>query len=122
MFESEANARRSLVNRSYGGMNIKDAYWKINKKLGGVGSWEESKEKTRKDKERMDAIFNPIQSKINTFAEKTEKIGKSIRGAGWSMTVRITIPLTLFFLGLVTFPLGIIFWIIGLAVMFRPKK
>lgn len=103
-------------------MDIKDAYWKINKKIGGAGSVEEAKEMMRKKTERMDAVFNPIQSKINSFTGKTEKVGKDLRSVGWSMMVRITIPLILFFFGLVTFPLGIIFWVVGLIVMFRPKK
>jgi len=47
--------------------------------------------------------------KIQSTGEKMQKIGKKL-------TIGITIPMILFVAGLITLPIGIIFWVIGILV------
>jgi len=48
-------------------------------------------------------------SKMQSAGEKIQKIGKKL-------TIGITIPIILFVVGLITLPIGIIFWVIGILV------
>ena len=52
------------------------------------------------------------ESKNASFVDKMDNLGKKL-------TVGLTIPIFLLILGVFTFPIGIIFWIIGLIVFFK---
>ena len=56
------------------------------------------------------------------FYNSLTRTGDNISKFGSSMTKRITVPILLFFAGLLFFPLGIILWIIAVAIMFGPSK
>lgn len=53
--------------------------------------------------------LNKEPHKIENFATKLNKLGVKL-------TIGLTIPIILFFLGLFTFPFGILFWILGFVI------
>jgi hypothetical protein len=56
------------------------------------------------------------------LAIRVGKASQRIGDTGDSMMKRITIPIILFIIGAVTFPIGIIFWLVGLGLMFGSGK
>ena len=51
------------------------------------------------------------EDKIQNTADKIGKIGKKL-------TRGLTIPIILFIVGLITLPIGIIFWVVGIFIFF----
>ena len=49
------------------------------------------------------------ESKALNFADKLDNLGKKL-------IIGLTIPIFLLFLGLFTFPIGILFWVLGIAM------
>lgn len=56
------------------------------------------------------------------LAIRIGKASQRIGDTGDSLMKRVTIPIILLVIGAVTFPVGIIFWLIGLGLMFGPRK
>ncbi len=52
---------------------------------------------------------SPTEQPILKFADKLDRLGKKL-------IIGLTIPIFLLFLGLFTFPIGILFWILGIAM------
>ena len=56
---------------------------------------------------------------------KTEDFATKINRLGVKLTVHLTLPIVLFFIGIFTFPIGILFWILAVALLaglFTTKK
>lgn len=65
--------------------------------------------------------------KIDFGAKKqgSEDLATRINRVGMRLTIHLTLPIILFFIGIFTFPIGIIFWLLGLVLLaglFGSKK
>lgn len=76
------------------------------------------------DKTRMEQKTKIEAQKINEAGKKIEEVGNKFIRLGLKLTIRLTIPLILFIIGLFTFPIGILFWLlaVGLVVSYLRKN
>ena len=70
--------------------------------------------------------FNDSMAKlqVQTATRQNEDLGHKISSLGKKLTIGLTFPIIFFVIGILTMPLGIVFWILGLLMfigMFTKK-
>jgi hypothetical protein len=71
-------------------------------------AWKGVKEETAQVREKQKVVDKTGQD-IDNFGNRLIKIGKKL-------ILGLTFPIILFFIGLFTFPIGILFWILGIVL------
>lgn len=62
-------------------------------------------------KEHMSQLDNNLKNS----ADKTKELGRKL-------TKKVTLPIILGIVGLLTFPLGIVFWVIAIGIIFSEDR
>jgi hypothetical protein len=65
------------------------------------------------------------EQKTDETTTKIDDFGKKLNKLGIKLIVGLTIPIILFFIGLFTLPIGILFWVLGIvlfAKLFTKKE